>query len=192
MSVNAVSGGGRQFVTLESDNVGQSAFTSVSGELAVLMLENQQHQKQLEHDELSSARQDYGQALSNEVQSLRDQADASFRGALLQGSLAAASGAAGAWAAGAECKPGERTWQGATSDALGKLAEPMGKLVSKTFGAADAKSAQGAEEAARWQIDDAQSAVKDADGLQSKTLDWASSMSERDASTMSAILSNKV
>jgi hypothetical protein len=189
MSVGSITNGGNQFLSLESDGIPPGSFTSVSGELAVLMLETQEQQKQSDRDQLQSARHDFSDALADEVQALRDQADATFRGALFAGATAIASGGMGAWAAGRDC---EKPWQGAVGDGLGKLSEPLGAAIGKNYGAANAKSAQGAEEAAKWQIDDARDASKNAKGLQDKALDWVSSMADRDAATTAAILSNKV
>jgi hypothetical protein len=189
MNVGNVGSGGSQFLSLESDSIPEGSFTSVSGKLAVLMLNSQEQQKQAQHEQLDSARRDFTEALNDEVQALKDGADAAFRGALFAGATAIASGGMGVWAAGRDC---EKPWQQAVGDGLGKLSEPLGAAVGKNYGAADAKSAQGAEEVAKWQLQDAHDSIKAADDLQKKALDWASSMSDRDAATTTAILSNKV
>ena len=189
MNVGNIGSGGNQFLSLESDSIAEGSFTSVSGELAVLMLNSQEQQKQLQHQQLDSARRDYTKALSDEVQSLKDTADAAFTGALVQSSLTIASSGFGVSAA---LSKSEHVWQAPVAKGLGDLADPLGKMVGTSYGAANAKSAQGAEEAAKWQLDDAHDAIKQADELQNKALDWASSMSDRDAATTTAILSNKV
>ena len=190
MTVSGVGGGGSQFLSLASDSIAESSFTSVSGELAVLMLNTQEQQKQTEQQQLESARRDYTEALSHEVEALKAEADAAFRGACVEGSMAIASGAFGVWGATIEDDP--RPWQSSLSGGLDRLAHPLGTVVSKNYGAADAKSAEGAEQAAKWQIDDAHDAIKDGKTIQNKALDWVSSMSDRDAATTAAILSNKV
>jgi hypothetical protein len=189
MTVSSVGGSGNQFLSLASDSIAEGSFTSVSGELAVLMLNTQEKQKQAEQQQLDSARHEYTEALSHEVEALKAEADAAFRGACVEGSLAIAAGAAGVWGA---ARTGDHPWQSSLSDSLGKLAHPLGTAISKNYGAADAKSAEGAEQAAKWQIDDAHDAVKDGNTIQNKALDWASSMSDHDAATTAAILSNKV
>jgi hypothetical protein len=67
----------------------------------------------------------------------------------------------------------------------------LGDMVGTSYGTANAKSAQGLEEAAKWQIADAGDARSNAADLQDKALDWVSSMVERDAATTAAILANK-
>jgi hypothetical protein len=193
MNISSVGSGAGQFLSPTPEGISQGTFTSVSGELAVLMLDTQEQQKQQDREQLNAARQDFTEALLREVDALREQAHAAFVGACFEGATAVASGGFGI--AGALSEPGTQgkpSWQSATSDGLGRLAHPLGAQVGTNYGAADAKSASGAEEAAKWQIDDCRTAIKDADGLQNKALDWASSMSDRDAATTTAILSNKV
>lgn len=193
MMISSVGSGGGQFLPLSSEGVSENTFTSVSGELAVLMLDTQEQQKQFDHERLDAARHDFTEALHHEVEALREEAHAAFVGACFEGGMAVASGGFGvAGALSDQGKLGRASWQSATSDGLGKLAHPLGTMVGTNYGAADAKSASGAEEAAKWQIDDCRDALKDADGVQNKALDWASSMSDRDAATTAAILSNKV
>jgi hypothetical protein len=194
MTISGINGGGSQFLSLASDSMSEGSFTSVSGELAVLMLDSQEHQKEVDRQQLASARHDFSEALANEVEALRDQADAAFRGAMLTGSLSLASTGLQAWGdVRSEGKdPCKNPWQSRVGDGLGGLSKPLGDAVGKTYGAANAKSAAGAQEAAKWQIDDSRAALKDADALQNKALDWTSAMADRDAATMTAILSNKV
>lgn len=190
MTVSSIGTSNHPFTALGSDTGDQSVFTSTSARLALLLLENQEHQKETEHQELSSARADYREALAGEVQALRDGADAAFRGALVQSAIAAAAGAASI--AGA-CSSGETAqWEGATGKALGSLAEPIGKLAGFSYASADAKAQQGLQETAKWRLEDARDSLKDSNAAQDKTLDWLGSMNERDAATTTAILSNKV
>lgn len=189
MNIDSATGSGNQFLSLESDNVPHGSVTSLSGELAVLMLETQEQQKQNARQDLANARHEFVEALSDEVQALRAQADAAFRGAMFSGAMSVAGAGMGAWAAGRDCKD---PWQQSVGVGLDHLAGPLGTMIGKSYGSADAKSAQGVEEAAKWQIDDASDALGDADKLQGKALDWASSMVDRDAATTAAILANKV
>lgn len=189
MNIGSATSGGSPFISLESESLPHGGVTSLSGELAVLMLETQEQQKEIAREELASARHDLTEALAAEVQSLRAQTDASFRGALFSGAMSIAGAGMGAWAAGRKC---DNPWQKPVGEGLSQLSEPLGTMVGKNYGAADAKSAQGLQEAANWQIDDARNAVSDARTLQDKALDWASSMVDRDAATTAAILANKV
>lgn len=193
MNISSVGPASGAFLSPTPEGVSTGTFTSVSGEIAVLVLDTQEQQKQLDQDRLAAARQDFAEALHHEVDALRAEAHAEFLGACFEGGLAVASGGFGVAGALTDAgKAGKVSWQSATSDGLGRLAHPLGSWVGANEGAADAKSASGAEEAAKWRIDDCHTAIKDADGLQNKALDWASSMSDRDAATTTAILSNKV
>lgn len=196
MTVSSIAGGQSTYQSLQSTSIDEGAFNSVSGQLAVLMLDSQEQQKQIEQQELASARADYKNALADEVSALREQADAQFRGALVQGGISIASAGFGLVHVGrnVDMPPDKEmsTWQGETSKGLGQLAQPLGAVAGNTYGAADAKSAQGAEESAKWRIDDARDAKKDAEALQNKALDWVSSMVDRDAATTASVLSNKV
>jgi hypothetical protein len=189
VNISSATGSGSQFLSLESDNVPHGSVTSLSGELAVLMLDTQEQQKQIARQDLANARHEFSEALSEEVHALRAQADATFRGAIFSGAMSVAGAGMGAWAAGRDC---ENPWQQSVGTGLDHLAGPLGTMIGKSYGSADAKSAQGVEEAAKWQIDDARDALGDADKLQDKALDWTSSMVDRDAATTAAILANKV
>ena len=193
MTISSVGSGGGQFLSPTPEGIGECKFTSVSGELAVLMLNTQEAQKELDHERLDAARHDFTEGLRHEVDALREEAHAAFVGACFEGGMAVASGGFGvAGALSDQGKLGRTSWESATADGLGKLAHPLGSMVGSNYGAANAKSASGAEEAAKWQMDDCREAIKDADGIQNRALDWASSMGDRDAATTAAILSNKV
>jgi hypothetical protein len=173
---------------MSASPVGSSGtFTSVSGQLAALVLETQEQQKETNRAQLSQARHDFEAALDDEVEALRDQADAGRRGALLQSGVALGSSGL---QLGALAKKDDK-WLSAVSKGLGDQAAPLGKALSHDYGAADAKAAEGAEAAAKWQLDDARDALKNESALQQRTLDWLGSMVDRDAATMAAILSNR-
>ncbi len=192
MTISSIAGGGNPFVTLASEGGSENTFTSVSSELAVLMLDTQEQQKQLGRERLDAARHDFIEALHHEVDALRDEAHAAFVGACFEGGMVIASGGLGiAGALSDQGQAGKASWQSSISGALSSLAKHVGVMVGTNHGAADAKSASGAEQAAKWQIDDGRDAINDAEAIQNKALDWASSMSDRDAATTAAILSNK-
>jgi hypothetical protein len=188
MSVNSVgAAGANHFSPLELEG----SFTSVAGQLAVLMLENEQTQKDADRESLSSAREAFAEALADEVAALREQADATRTGALVEGSIGVASGALGVWGSARECDELENPWQGPASAGLGKLADPLGQYASHNHGAADAKSAQGVQALASWEVEDRRQDIQAAGALQDKALDWLSSQIGQDAATTAAILSNK-
>jgi hypothetical protein len=190
MNITSATNSGSQFLSLDSENVSHGGVTSMSGELAVLMLENQEQQKDIAREELASARHDFSEALADEVQALRDQADAAFRGAIFTGAMSLAGSGLQVWGTARDCK--EVPWQTSVGAGLNKLAEPLGGMVGKTYAAADAKAAAGVQQSAKWQMDDARDARAEAGKLQDKALDWVSSMADRDAATTAAILANKV
>lgn len=187
MNISNVTSGGNQFVSLGSESLPRGGVTSLSGELALLMLDSQEQQKELAREELASARDDFSEALANQVQSLRDEADAAYRGALVSGALSTAGSGMSAWGAGG-C---ESSWQKEVGAGLSQLSKPVGTALGTNYGASEAKSAQGAQEAAKWQMDDARDVRGAAGELQDKALDWASTMVERDAAATAAILANK-
>lgn len=187
MIISCASNGGNPFISLESDSLPHGGVTSLSGELALLMLDSQEQQKEIAHEQLASARHDFSEGLANEVQSLRDEADAAYRGALVTGAISIAGSGMSAWGTDA----GDSSWQKVAGDGLSQLSKPVGTMVGTNYGASEAKSAQGAQEAAKWQMDDARDTFGAARDLQNKALDWTSSMVERDAATTAAILANK-
>lgn len=190
MTINGVGGAtaGTQFNSLELEG----SFTSVAGQLAGLMLDNEETHKQIDRDSLANARTAYAAALADEVEALREQADATRTGAIVSASIGVASGALGVWGSARECDELKNPWQGRAADGLGKLAAPLGAYVGDNYGAADAKAASGAREQASWEIDDLRKDIKDADAAQDKALDWVSNMISQDAGITTSILSNKV
>jgi hypothetical protein len=188
MTIGSVTGATQQFLSPADDDGSEGTFNSVSGRIAVLLLDTQENQKETDRQQLSEARRAFSAALDDEVAALREQADATFRGACFEGATVMASGGFEAWGALSES---QKPWQKPAADGLARLAKPLGDFVGHNYGAADAKAAAGAEEAAKWQIDDARSSIKDAEAAQAKALDWVSSMLERDAATTATVLSNK-
>ncbi len=188
MTISAIGSGGGAFASHAS--VQDGSFASLASEIAVLMLETQEDQKQCEREQLSIAREEFSAALDDEVAALKAEADAGFRGAVLQAGLSAAGSGLSLWGVGRELE--RPTWQEKAGDGLDRLAKPLGEMASQSYGAATAKAAEGEQTAAKWQLDDARQALDDANAAQSKALDWLGSMVDGDAATMSAILSNKV
>lgn len=189
MTIQSIHGSVGSTISSESD-FHDGSFTSIASELAVLMLESQEQRKEADRQQLSLAREEFSAALEDEVEALKAEADAGFRGAMLQAGLTVAGCGLSLWGVGRELK--QPTWQEKAGDGLDHVAGPLGKMVGSTYAGADAKSAEGEQTAAKWQLDDARKAIDDANGTQVKALDWLDSMIDRDAATMSAILSNKV
>ncbi len=189
MSINGVGGStaGAHFSSLELEGT----FTSVAGQLAGLMLENEETHKQIDRDGLTNARTAYAVALADEVEALREQADAARTGAIVSAGIGVAAGALGVWGSARECEELNNPWQSPAADGLGKLAGPLGAYAGRNYGAADAKSASGAREQASWEIDDLRKDIKGADATQDKALDWVSNMVSQDAAITTSILANK-
>jgi hypothetical protein len=186
--MTAVGGVGQsspRFLPFDDDLVGSEA-VSIGGQLAVLMLESQEQRKEIDRERVESARENFRDALADEVCLLKEQADATRNGAWLEAGLVVVG--AGVSIAGVvdECEVMLRV-----GDGISKLAQPLGAVVGTSYGAADAKGAAGLQQAAKWEIDDAREAVREAGALQDKALDWVSSLSERDAAATAAILANK-
>jgi len=190
MTVSAV-GGGASASSAFADpcDLQDGSVTSLAGEIAILMLESQENQKQAEREQLSLARQEFSEALHDQVEALRDEADAGLRGALVQGGLALIGCGASLWGVGRDAR---NTWQEKLGAGLGQLAQPLGNAAGHNYGTATAKSAEGEQTAAKWQLDDARDGLQKGGALQDKALDWLGSIVDRDAATMSAILANKV
>lgn len=188
MTVSSIGPGSSR--AFDQADVFDGSSTSVACEIAVLALETQENQKQSDRQQLSLARAEFSEALDDEVEALKAEADAGFRGAMLEAGLTVVGAGMSVWGAARGVK--EPTWQGKSGDGLDHLAKPLGAVVGKNYGAANAKSAEGVETAAKWQLDDARKGLDDANSAQSKALDWLGSTVDRDAATMSVILSNKV
>jgi hypothetical protein len=161
---------------------------NVGARISVLILETQESNKEVDRVLLDGARQEYAEALDDQVAAFRDQANATFKGALVEGALVAYSGALGAWGAAEECP--KTAWQTQASSVVGGLAKPLGTMAGHDYGAADAKAAEGALQQARWEIDDLKENRQEAEQAQDKALDWSASLTESDAATARAVLAN--
>ncbi len=161
---------------------------NVGARISVLILETQENSREVDRMLLDSARQDYAEALNHQVEALRDQADATLRGAVFEGVAVAYSGVLGAWGAAEECP--DTAWQTHASSLVGGLAKPLATIVGHDYGGADAKAAEGALQQARWEIDDLKENRQEAEQAQDKALDWSASLNESDAATARAVLAN--
>jgi hypothetical protein len=160
---------------------------SIGTKLAVLVLETEQAQEEVDRLRLEDARSDFTQALNDEVQALREQANAAFRGALFEGGATLVSGGLAVGGAALECD-GEGL--ALASRTTGDLAGPLGAVVGHDYGGADAKRAQGAGQLASWEIEDLNHSLDQADRAQNEALEWAASLNESDAATTRAVLAN--
>lgn len=184
-----VSGNGNAVQFQDPISSDAAACTSISGRLAILMLESEELQKQRHQEQLGQARADYTAQVAAEVQALRDKADAAHTGALMSAGLAVGGSAFGAW--GATTKAASNSWQAKVGEGAFRLSGPLGELAGSTQADAEAKVASGQQTQALWAVDDAKDGVKSADESSEKVLDWLGSMVDRDAATMAAILANK-
>ena len=141
MTIGSVTGATQQFLSPADDDSSEGTFNSVSGRIAVLLLDTQENQKETDRQQLSEARRAFSAALDDEVAALRERADATFRGACFEGAAVMASGGFEAWGALSES---QKPWQKPAADGLARLAEPLGDFVGHNYGAADAKAAAGA------------------------------------------------
>jgi hypothetical protein len=207
MTVSAISSSG---VTnaLEFTNPAETVHTT-GGALAALVLQAQATQQQTDHDELQVARDEYRNALSEEVGAMHEAASQVFWGAVAQGSLAMISGAASVYGAAssqsaiskalkshsdtaisAACRPGVAENFG---NALASLAPPVGKLVSGSDGQdslADAKAASGQGEEAKWRIDDLKENIEQSKQVTDKTTQWLASAVEKQDGAITSVLSS--
>ncbi|HXK17847.1 MAG TPA: hypothetical protein VNG33_08595 [Polyangiaceae bacterium] len=204
MTINGVGNGAQ--LTLDDPSEGIS---TIGGELAMLVLNAQQAQRDTDHDELEVAREDFQRSLASEVDAMHSAANQVFWGAVAQGSLAIAGGAASVYgtvdsrsalsaalhsgdpaALQAACKPDVFETMG---PALGQLSAPAGKLVSGSDGEdslADAKAASGAGEQAKWRLDDLKNNLNRSNDVSDKATQWLSSAVDKDDASTRAVLSN--
>lgn len=205
MSVHAI--GASTGASSYSDAAEQ--ITSTQGKLAVMMLEAQQANEQGEQQRLELARNSYKAALAEEVNEMHAAADSALLGALIQASISCAGGAmtiSGALSrevpelSANPCDAEKMQFSAAlqetdlevTGKALQNFSGPLGEFASSQAGhhSASAKAHGGEAEMARWAIGDAQENIDESRELAQKAIDWADSLSDKDAAAMNAILAN--
>lgn len=206
MTVGGIGGSGVAS-SLEFTNPAETVHTT-GGALAMLVLDAQAIQRQTDHEELQLARDEYRQALSEEVGAMHEAASQVFWGAVAQGSLSVIAGAASVYGAAssqsaisealesqndtalsAACQSGVAETFG---NALGSLAPPIGKLVSGSDGQdslADAKAASGQGEEAKWRIADLKENIEQSKQMTDKTTQWLASAVEKQDSAITSVLS---
>lgn len=187
------------------------SLSTAGGSLAMLVLDTQAAERQAGHERLQVARDDYQAALSEEVSKMHEAADQVFWGAVAQGSLAIVSGAASVYGsvsqhteiskALAAGDKGQLQLEAALKDnlsqvvgrALEPLAAPVGAVVSGSNGEharADAKSASGKGEQARWQIDDAKDRIEQAEQTAERTTQWAATLVDKEDAAVTGLIAD--
>jgi len=170
----------------------------MEGQLALLILENQDAQHDAAGADKQLARDRFIAASDREVAAMREEADDILLGAVAQAAvsitaatiqLADAADAPDVDACGREiqespCAP----IAAATSNAL---SQPLGKVLGDSPAAsdrADARRAGSDAQQARWQLDDANDAIGRAQARQDKAMDWLAAETANQASTETGII----
>jgi hypothetical protein len=189
--------------------------TTLGGRLAALMLANQQGEQEAEQDLVQLAREQFKQALAEEVAAMHEAADDMFVGALVQGGISLASGAltvSGAFSRDVPEALGndaplaqqrqyeidvqcalQKTDAEVMGEAIGPLGAPIAAHVSNANGdhaRADAKQHGGEGEQSRWAMNDARDRIRDSKELGSQTRAWLRSLTEQEAAATAAVLAN--
>jgi hypothetical protein len=162
------------------------------GQLALLVLQNEQAQEDSSRGDKAIGRQQFLDASAKEVTALRDEAHDILVGALVQGACTVT--AASIQFADALDEPAcgkEKPW-GEISSAVASGSGPaLGKVLGDSPAAtdrADGKRASTDAQQAQWKIDDGQQAIDEANARRDKALDFVASESASKATTESGII----
>ena len=169
------------------------------GELALLLLNKEETQQDVDRDSAALARERFVAASNVQVAAMHEEADAITRGAFFQAGagLTAAGIQVGDVLVEPKCDPvthkpqTEKPWGEISAGAANSLSEPLGKWLGDAPAAdarADAKRAGTTAQQAEWQLSDAKAAIADSDEQQDKVTDWLSSESSSQQSTEQAII----
>jgi hypothetical protein len=169
------------------------------GQLALLILETEETQQEVAAADKLLARDRFITASDAEVTAMHEEADDIMIGATFQAaaSLTAAAIQFGDALDEPECdalgRPlsKEEPWGEIGSSISNAMSQPLGKMLGDSAAAndrADAKRAGTAAEQARWQMDDATSAIDKSEQHQDRALDWLASEAANKASTENGII----
>jgi len=164
-------------------------------QLAIMILENEEAQKECDRERRDLALRDFIQASEVEVAAMREEAQDIRVGALFQ---------AGATVTAASIQltdlcddPDVGCKELPVCEILGGtakgLSEPLGNFLGAAAAAsdrADAKAAAGDAQQAEWQLAELKENLREAEGQQQKVTDWLSALIDKDAAAMNAVLSN--
>lgn len=182
-----------------SNNHGSSAALTSSavgldaeGQLALLVLENEQTQSDAARQDKAVARERYVEAANRQVAAMHAEADHVLIGAIVQGActVAATSVQLSDIAVSGDCIS-EDPWSRAVAGGFSGLSPVLGKAVGDEPAAhdrADAKQASSLEQQAEWQLDDANKAIDEAKKSRDKALDWLTNVNANQASTETGII----
>lgn len=169
------------------------------GQLALLVLENEQTQSDAARQDKSLARQRYVEAANDQVAAMHEEASHVWVGALVHGActLTASTIQLGDIALKPELDPitekplPEEPWGEVVSAGFSGMAPVLGKAVGDEpagHDRAEAKAASSLEQLAEWQLDDANKVLDDAKKAQDKALDWLAAVNANQASTETGII----
>lgn len=158
------------------------------GRLALMVLEKQQTDEDSARDDKLLARERFVEASSAEVEAMRDKAGHLLLGAVVQGGATLAASSFQMWDA---VDSGDSPKLKAAADFGHGTAPVLGRCFGDSPAAADdadAKHAASLAEQARWQLDDANKVIDQANETRDKALDWVSSVNASQASAETGII----
>jgi hypothetical protein len=175
-----------------------SAGLDAEGQLALLVLENQDASHQQAIADKARAREDYLEASQREVDAMHEEADHIWTGALVGGALTVAAAAVQVAdvliepGVGADGKvPKEAPWAEIGAGVLNGTSQPAIKVFGDSPAAddrAEAKRAATSAAEANWRMDDAKEAIDKSQTRTDKVLDWLTSEGANRASIETGII----
>ena len=191
-----------------SQAISGGSSVSVAGELAVLLVEHEANQAESAEQARDAAREAFMVDAQRQVEALHDAANATMVGAFIGASMTVAGGALQISAAqfqyevdmgrangGCTSEVASNqliaNTQRALADVFSKTAEPTKALVGDSSAAkrqADAKRQESLAEQAKWQADDARTAVDKADKRGDKVLDVVQGLRQEESSSARSII----
>lgn len=171
----------------------------IAGEIALIMLNNENAREESERAEREQARAERQAAAEQEVQALVDSAEALRLGAWVSGTIAVAAGgltvAGGVMRLDAECSDdiAEAKLFGDSGEVLGRLAGPADTLVGQSqsqLHQAEAKRAAFLGEQAGWRAGDADDGLRTVERNRDRALDALEAINEGERATTNAVIQN--
>jgi hypothetical protein len=167
-----------------------SSVTSVTGQLAVLLLESDQNQQDSERQARDAARAECLAAGAREVQAMHEAADAIESGALVSALFTSAGGALQIGAAFSDSRVEAKTLD-TSGGLLRDFAKPANAIIGESSAEhhkATAKEYEMAAEQARWAASDAQSNLDRSNRNSDKILDVVSSIQDQQHAATNALI----
>jgi hypothetical protein len=175
--------------------------TTPEAQLAVLVLENQEQQQEINQQVVDSARHDFVEHSQQQIEAMRVEADDIAKGAYFE-AAAMATGAALQGLAVYEqgkCLPNEKVpagWdmvRGMGASATNGLSSVLGKALGDSPAAddrADAKQAETAAKQDEWELEDRKGAIQKSEGQQQQAVEWLGKLVDTEAASNQALLSS--